>query len=459
MQNRWLFTLAGLFVAAPTAFAANSSAGRSVDAMALYSKGAAVVQDSRTVDVSAGEQSLDWPTLGKIVPDTLWLSGSGVALKGFDIAGHTKDSEDRLASRVGRPVTLQSPDGKTRQGTLVDTKGETAYVRADDRILRITAASPVQISWSTGRTGSDGENSGDDTAQSGVTLHVSADKSGKQKLTALYQTAAPSWKASYTGRFDPDSGQLSLTAQAVIDNSGHGAFNADQAWLVAGDISRVAEGRPRPVMMAKMASSDSASAGQPQAVGNVYRYPLSDGLHVPAGAIQSVALMKPFHVDATRRYRFENSALSDSQKRQHARVGLSFDNASGQPIPAGVMRIYDAQHAAQLMGAARIGNTPKKAPVRLSLGSAFDITGTHRVARKSHRDDGAPVITVKVELFNAGDKAQRVTVVEHLPANAQLGDDAPETSGGSASQPEWQLSVPADGHKTLRYRFTEPKSS
>lgn len=446
--------LSGLAISAPVFAASNDHSG--VDAIALYSQGAAVVQDSRTVKLDKGEQTLPWPIAGAVKPDTLWLSGSGVQLTGFDLdAGHGGSGKNLLAGRVGRSVTLDEPDGKTRQGTLVATKGQAAYVRVNDRIERITAASHVQISWPAAQ---DDEKQGD---SADVRLHVKADKAGKRKLTATYQADAPSWQASYTGRFDPKNGKLELAAHAVVDNSGHGALDADKAWLVAGDTSRADNGHPRPMMMARMASSSSQKTGQPQAVGDVYRYPLSDGLHVAAGATQSMMLMSPIRVDARRRYHFDNQALADTgDARQHARLSLTFDNSSKQqPLPGGSVRVYDAGHTAHLMGGGHIDDTPAGAPVKLSLGGAFDITGTHRVTRRSSGDDGTRTTQVTIKLFNAGDEKKQVTVAERLPGNAQLADDAPKTSGGSATQPEWQVNVPADGHKTLRYRFTQSKSS
>ncbi|HET7313898.1 hypothetical protein [Salinisphaera sp.] len=418
--------------------------------MALYSQGSAVVQDSRTMHLDAGEQNLSWPVVGAVQPGTFWLSGSGVNLVGFELNMNRGDSGGLLAGRIGRSITVNAPDGASRQGTLVAVEDDTAYVRIDDRIERITAASAARISWPAA-------NNGDNS--SGITLHVTADHAGKQKLTATYQTDAPSWQTSYTGRFDPQTGRLKLTGSAIIDNSGHGALNADKAWLVAGDTARAEHGGPRPMMMAKMTAAAPAPAGPPERVGDVYRYSLANGLHVPAGATRSVALIEPMTVNAKRRYRFENYALSDTgNARRHAEVNLSFDNSSGQPLPAGPVRIYDAAHAAQLMGGARIDDTPAGAPVRLNLGGAFDITGTHRVTKQSN-DDGAHITQVTVELFNAGDSEKQVTVAERLPQGAQLADNAPKPNGGSAHAPQWRVSLPANGHRTLSYRFTRPQSS
>lgn len=462
MQIRWVMTLAGLVAATPFAFAANADrqagaeqTGHRVDAMALYSQGSAVVQDSRTVKLNKGAQTVNWPLVGAVKPDTLWLAGPGVTLTGFDMAAaHASGGKTQLADRVGQSVTLSTPDGSNRKGTLVGTDGETAYVRVDNRIQRITAASPTQISW---LAGPEKQTASDEAP--GATLHVNADKAESAKLTATYQTDAPSWQASYTGRFDPQTGKLALSANAVIDNSGHVALDADKAWLVAGDTARTDSQGPRPVMMmAKMAAAPAA-AGQAQAVGDVYRYPLAQGLHVAAGATQSVALMAPIKVDAKRQYRFENYALADSgDNRQHADVSLSFDNDSKEPLPGGAVRVYDAGHAAQLMGGTRIDDTPAGAPVQLALGGAFDITGTHRIVKHAKSDDGATTTTVQVKLFNAGKQDAEVAVAERLPSGATLADDAPKTDGGSADQPQWQVKVPANGDKTFTYRFTQPKS-
>jgi hypothetical protein len=453
MQGRWFVMLAGLAMVAPAAWAAPGHAGHSVAAMALYSQGAAVIQDSRSVQLERGEQTLAWPVAGPLQPETFWLSGSGVALDGFEIPARNKASEGPLADRVGQQVMLRSPDGHERQGLLVAAAGDTAYVRIHDRIERITAASPVQISWRVGRK------QDNDGAESDVLLHINANKAGEQTLTALYQSESPRWQASYTARFDPNSGQLKLTAQAVIDNSGHSGFDADRAWLVAGAIARVSGGQPRPLRMAKRAASEAAPAAQPQAVGDIYRYPLPAGLHIPAGAVQTVALMKPLQVKAKRHYRFESPALRDSgETRRHAQLRLAFENAADRPLPAGVIRVYATEHAAQLLGAAQISDTPAGAPVRLVLGRAFDITATHRVVGNERRADGTRLTTVRIDLYNASDQAHPVRVAEHLPANAQLVEGAPDPRGGSATRPEWRVNVPANGHKTLLYSFTQQKS-
>lgn len=444
--------LAGLvLVCGPVLAASDAGATDTVDAMALYAQGSAVVQDKRTLDLEQGRQTLQWPAPGVVKADTLWLTGSGVSLDGFQVSQSQSNGDGVLASRINKSVTLTpAGDGKSEQGQLVAVNGDVAYVSVDGQIRRVTPSSPTQLSWS-------GDvDSGDAPSPSALSLEVNAQEPGKQALTATYQMDAPSWQASYTGRFDPDSGQLNLQAKAIIDNANHAALDADKAWLVAGDVSRAGHNGPQPMrMMAQAKSSDSA--GKPQASGAVYRYPLEQGLHVPADVTQAISLMQPVQFAAKQHYRFDHYALADdAQSRSHAGVELSFNNSSDAPLPAGAVRIYNASGQAQLMGGDQIDDTPQGAPARLSLGQAFDITGTHQIVDQSSGDDSADSRTIKITLYNASDETHPVTVSERLPNGATLARDAPETSGGSASQPQWQVEVPANGQQSLTYTLQMP---
>ncbi|MDA3922667.1 MAG: hypothetical protein PF501_18620 [Salinisphaera sp.] len=447
-----------LSIALPVTAAAQSQSSANadnvpgaVDAITLYSQGAAVVQNSRRLDLAKGTQTVDWPAAGAVDADSLWVAGQGMQLIGFQMSGNGRPGSDPLSARIGHSVTLSDNDGQARQGTLMSVNADTAYVRVNGRMQRITAGSPTQISWALDDSHSP------DLAQSRLRLQLRSDSAGQKKITAAYQIAAPSWQASYTGRFDPITGTLALQANAVIDNSGNAALNADKAWLVAGDVSRAGGGHgPRPMMMAR-AKAASDAVGSPQASGAVYRYPLSGGLHVPAGITQAVALIKPTSFKAQREYRFNHYALSDTGKtRSHADVQLSFTNHSDAPLPAGAIRVYDASGDAQLMGASQIGDTPKNAPVELSLGQAFDITGTHQIVDQSTADAKSPSRTVKITLYNVGKKSHTVEVSENLPNGATLADDAPRTTGGTATQPAWNITVPAGGQNSLIYTLNLP---
>jgi hypothetical protein len=432
------------------AFAQTATDDKAVDAMAIYNRGAAVIQTTREIDLKAGAQTIAWSIEGRLRADTLWLEGEGVRLMGLSARSNDDSGAGLLAERIGQPVTLLRDDeagqAQTRDATLVGLSGDTALVRVDDRIERLTPNSPWRLAWP----------AGEDTP-SGLQLDIEADKAGSQPLTATYQTDGPSWQASYTGRFDAESGELSLQSLAVIDNSGGSALNAQQAWLVAGDVARANGGAPQPMMMARSEAKMSDSA--PEASGDTYRYALDGPLQVGPGATRAVSMMAPVTRAAERSYRFENSfyALGRAGERSHAAVQLQFENTAEQPLPAGVVRVYDGNREATLMGEASIDDTPEGAPVTLSLGSAFDITGERRMIEDTQTAEDQRQRSVEITLHNAGERDVAVDVVEHLPQAAELvSSSEPAADDSPANTAIWQIDVPAGGDATLRYSARWP---
>lgn len=433
------------------AFAQTATDDKAVDAMAIYNRGAAVIQTTRDIDLETGTQTVAWPIEGRLRADTLWLEGDGVRLRGLSARSNDDSGAGLLAARIGQPVTLLRDDdtgqAQTREATLVALNGDSVLVRVDDRIERLTPNSPWRLAWP----------AGGDTPTNGLQLDIEADKAGSQPLIATYQTDGPSWQTSYTGRFDAKSGELSLQSLAVIDNSGGAELNAKQAWLVAGDVARANGGAPQPMMMARSEAKMSDSA--PEASGDTYRYALDGPLRVGPGATRAVSIMAPVTLAAERRYRFENSfyALGRAGERSHAAVQLQFENTAERPLPAGVVRIYDGNRAATLMGEASIEDTPEGAPVTLALGSAFDITGERRMIEDTQTAEDQRQRSVEITLHNAGERDVAVDVVEHLPQAAELvSSSEPAADDSPANTAIWQIDVPAGSDTTLRYSARWP---
>lgn len=450
MRESWRLSLSLLAAAAPlVATAAGSPPDTAaVDAAALYNRGAVVVEDRRSFQLTRGAQKIAWPLRGRLHPDTLWLAGDGIRLTGFDARAADPSAIDPLAARVGEPVRLardrDETGPQTRRATVVAVHGQTVYVRSRGRIERIASDSPWQISWPAPTFVRKNE---------ALQLDLHADAAGRRVLTATYQIDGPTWRASYTGRFDPDSGQLRLQSMAVIDNSRGVRLDADQAWLVAGDVSRAGGEAPRPLMRVKAADSGVSSVGEAQAAGDTYRYQLAGGLDLPAGAVRSVALMAPVRFQAERQYRFESSAYAGSDSQPlHADVRLTFRNSSGRPLPAGPVHVYDAARPADLMGEDELGDTPENAPVSLTLGRAFDVTRERQVRSDTRTDAGAHRRTIEITVRNTGMHAAPVSLVEDLPRGAQIVSATPRlTAQARADRARWQMDVPSNGRETLRY--------
>lgn len=415
-------------------------------ALTLYNQGAAVVGQSRQAYLDAGRQVLSWPGMPQqIVADSLWLAGDGVILNAATVSGQPDtDPLGLLQQRIGLPVTLlpTDDDKEPRQATLVGISDTRAVVRIDDRLQLIDMdRGEWRIAWPAPQGRS---------SPTALQLTITAEQAGMQSLTLAYQRPAVNWHASYTGRYDAEQGTLKLQALAVISNASGSPIEAGQVALVAGDVARTSEPQPRPMMMVRAAVADMAMAAEKTAGGGYYRYELEGGINLDAGATQLLPLMQAQTLQVEQTYRIEGQwHRFGTAQRTHATIRLQFENSSGQPLPAGPVRIY-GQAPAMLLGEDQIGNIPAGAPVTLTLGQAFDITAERHLLKASREDDTHSRM-IEITVFNARDKAATATLVEHLPEGAEITSESIKHERKTARKAVWTVTVPAGGETALTY--------
>ena len=102
---------------------------------------------------------------------------------------------------------------------------------------------------------------------------------------------------------------------------------------------------------------------------------------------KQLTLFEAKAVPATRIYRFDNlvNAYNASEEIGPVQAAIVMevknDEAGnlGRPLPAGVVRVYEAASGGPLFaGEDRIAHTAEGGTLKLNLGQAFDITGTAR---------------------------------------------------------------------------------
>src|SRR5699024_8760453 len=125
-------------------------------------------------------------------------------------------------------------------------------------------------------------------------------------------------------------------------------------------------------------------------------------------------------------------------------------------FPAGYLRVLtkDDDGNAEFLGEGQIGDTPKGQEVDLTLGTAFDLTGTRErtsfdVDQAGHSMDEG----FRITLNNAGDTARTVTVREYPYRwrNWTLTSSSIDPSKQTPDELEFRVNVPAGGSATLDY--------
>ncbi|NNC24097.1 hypothetical protein HKX42_09650 [Salinisphaera sp. USBA-960] len=451
--------LAPIFVAlAPMATVA---ATPSVDHLAIYPSGAAIVADSQSLDLEEGANQSRWSVIGDLQPATFWLADKNVSLTQVKPGASAPTPNDPLHRRIDKQVTLTrakaskdtDPASNEKHGTLTAVTDDTAYVDVNGQTLRITPNSRWDISWSAP------DQAAQHNSERTLELRLQSDQAGQTKPMATYQIGGLNWQASTTGEYDAANQTLTFHSLAVVHNKSKSDIHASQADLVAGDINRVGNHQPRPTTMAAAKRSRTA-ASKPKKLGQGYRYTLDDGLNLPAGQTRAYTIIHRNQIKATRTFKF-NNGFNDQYKtphRRHAEVRLRFKNPDQAPLPAGAFRIYAAKRPAALLGADQIANTPAGGQVDLNLGRAFDVTSTRQIIADETQND-TQRRTIAIKLRNAGANAATVKLDEHLPKQAKVTSATQPSDNTSPGNARWQFEIEAHSNASLRYTVRWPKRS
>ena len=127
------------------------------------------------------------------------------------------------------------------------------------------------------------------------------------------------------------------------------------------------------------------------------------------------------------------------------------------PLPAGTWRLYDADAAGrlQLIGEAGGGHTAAGQDVRLSAGTAFDLTAErvqtdYTTTRENNRTIANAAYRVTVS--SAKDSAVTVEVIESRRGEWTLLESSIPGEKLSSTETRFRVKVPAKGQATLTYR-------
>lgn len=159
-------------------------------------------------------------------------------------------------------------------------------------------------------------------------------------------------------------------------------------------------------------------------------------------------------------YYYGNQA-GDLGRKLKVGVFLELKNAkeagAGQPLPAGVMRVYkkDSSGSLQFVGEDRIDHTPENETIRLKLGEAFDVTADKKQTdfKKASWTSGAAYESAyQIELKNAKAEAVTVKVVEPVPGDWQMLEESALHTKEASSTAVWQIKVEPKASTVLSWR-------
>ncbi len=435
-------------------------------AVTIYNQDLALVKDRRKLSLPAGESRLAIRDVSaRIRPETALLKslkkGAGLRVLEQNFDFDLLSPEALLNKYVGEKIRVAKMNPATGKETI-----ESARVLSNNNGLVLQYDDRIE----TGHSGRLIFDRLPERLRDRPTLvtHLQSDAAGSRELELSYLTGGLSWQADYIAELNQDDTRLDLQGWVTLTNQSGTRYPNSKLQLVAGDINRVAPQRRGRVQgkMERMLMADGAAVAE-ESLFEYHLYTVPRPTTLEDNQTKQVALLSAVQVPVRKQLLltgdgyYYRGQYGDLGRKQKVAVFIEFDNDKashlGIPLPKGVVRVYKQDKAghAQFVGEDRIDHTPKKRPVRLKLGNAFDVTAdrlqTDYAKRGAYgRFNHASESAYKITLYNA--KAEAVTVRETLTGDWKVLKESQKHTKIAAHQIEWQIKVPAEGQTELTYR-------
>jgi hypothetical protein len=283
-----------------------------------------------------------------------------------------------------------------------------------------------------------------------------AEKAGPRLCRINYTTARLSWKADYSAELNADETKLNLNAFATIDNKSGADFTNAEIKLIAGDVKKVTDIRPRP-MAAYSRMEMAAPAFKEKSFMEYHLYTLDRKSSIIDDQIKQIPLLPPaYDIPVKKLFIYDRAEQQDK-----VQLKIEFENKKennlGIPLPGGIVRVYKKDTGSlQFVGEDRISHTPEDEKVLLHIGNAFDVVPQYSML-DSKADRRSTTQTHKIELRNRKTQAVTVFVDEKFPAHVNWTIDKAthKYNKRTAQSIRFEIPIAAGATQTIQYTATQ----
>jgi hypothetical protein len=235
---------------------------------------------------------------------------------------------------------------------------------------------------------------------------------------------------------------------------------------VAGELHRVQrEVKAQEQAVGRAAVAASEAPFSREAFSEYHLYALERRTTVAENETKQIAMLdgtgipvrKRFVVNGQQFY-YRNRQQPGSPIRDSVRVlyELRNDEASGlgAPMPAGVVRVYqaDSRGGVHFAGEDRIGHTPKDENLALEIGTAFDVVCERRQTDFTRIAGDVFEVAYEITLRNHKTTPISVQVNEPIAGDRQILSSTHASQKTDAFAAQFEVPVAQSGETVLRYR-------
>ncbi|MCL6480864.1 MAG: DUF4139 domain-containing protein [Firmicutes bacterium] len=446
-----------------------SAASEQVDlALTVYNSNVALVRDVRELQLPAGSVDLRFLDVAASVnPATVLLRSLtaptrlAVLEQSYEYA--LLEPQKLFQKYVGREITLvrlHQQDGTTRQeeikATLLAFHNGPVWKIGNEIVTGLQADHyrfpelPTDL-------------------YSRPTLIWKLENSGpaRHRIEVSYLAGNLSWSADYVLAIDREDRTAALEGWITLSNSSGIAYENARLRLIAGEVHRAPDAYSRETAEARVLVERAAAAPQlaRETFSEYHLYTLARRVSLRHQETRQISLLtapsvpvEKFFVVEGQSFYYRGPQPPGEPIRNAVQVHYRFRNDEtsglGSPLPAGVVRVYqaDADGALQFLGEDRIRHTPRNEALTLYVGNAFDVVCERKQTDYVRLSDRVAEMEFELTLRNQKERAIVVEVNEPFGGDWTLVKSTHQARKTSAWAAQFLVPVERQGAAVLRYR-------
>ncbi|KKG14043.1 hypothetical protein EO98_08880 [Methanosarcina sp. 2.H.T.1A.6] len=415
--------------------------------LTIYEQGLALVKERRDMELERGTNRVEYTDIASgIIPSSVLVEdpeGGEVTVLEQNYEYDLASSSGLLEKYLGREITVTGTNGDVYTGRLLSHEGGSVVLETETgEAIVLQDVSRIEL-----------QNASELSTKPTIIWQIYSPVSGTRKLLTSYLTEGLSWKANYVLKSNADDTEADIRGWANIDNRAGITYENAALKLVSGELNRASPPvRPLPERTeGAVAEEESVAPFVEESISEYHLYTLDRPATLKNNQEKQISL---FSIDSVP---VEKELIYDSSLSKRVRIFLTFENSKetgpGMPLPAGVVRVYNTDSADELqfLGEDSIGHTPLGEELKLTVGSAFDLTVTRNQTDYQRISDNVERVSYEIQINNSKSEPQNVTVVEHLYGEWEILETSDEYRKTDAFTIEFKVTVPANGTKTITY--------
>ena len=219
------------------------------------------------------------------------------------------------------------------------------------------------------------------STQPSLLWDVATNKNINTTFSLDYLTKNITWSADYV--LDVKKNHANLRGFISVTNNSGKTFQNATLYALAGKINRLSNHQPR-ILYAKMVAQDAPMV-QEHAHEGYHLYKVPFNITLKNQEKTQINFFNKQNIPLKRVYtaRMSNPLFFRSQRKVDVTQFITLKKLS-TPLPSGTVRIYSKfQKTALLLGESHIKHTPKNEPIRLKVGTNFDLKVKERLLKRS----------------------------------------------------------------------------